>query len=315
MLYYDRSAGNKTLIDRKPALLRDSLREPGGSFLPVRATPNRKIANTESDSSVHAFARGHHTMTERTLKAVLRYDGTSFAGWQIQPGARTVQGDLESALSQIASRPIRIHGAGRTDSGVHALAQVASFAWSDAAPCERLRRSLSRMLGPEIRVESIEDAPPGFHARKSAVGKRYAYTLSVAREPDPLSARYAWCVDSALDLAAVERLATRLVGTHDFAGFQASGAAVRTTVRTIHSIALREGGIVGPVDARGLWRLEFHGSGFLYKMIRNITSTLVDIARGALPESTLDERLASRGPFLGHTAPAHGLTMLEVLYE
>lgn len=263
----------------------------------------------------YVLAWGNAAMDDRTLKAVVRYDGASFAGWQVQPGARSVQGDLQAALSRIAVRPVRVHGAGRTDAGVHALAQVASFQWPDIMPEDRLRRALSRMLSPDIRIESIHEAAPDFHARKSAIGKRYAYTLNLESEPDPLSARYAWCVNHALDLAAVERLAARLIGTRDFAGFQAGGAAVRTTVRTIHSITLKRGGVIGPLDAPGLWRLEFHGNGFLYKMIRNITGMLIDIARGALPESTLDERLATPGPFKGHTAPAHGLTLLEVLYD
>ncbi|MBI5091171.1 MAG: tRNA pseudouridine(38-40) synthase TruA [Candidatus Hydrogenedentes bacterium] len=254
-------------------------------------------------------------MNERTLKAIVRYDGVNFAGWQVQPDTRTVQGELESALSRIASRPIHVHGAGRTDAGVHALAQVASFDWPDGLPCERLRRSLSRMLSPDLRVDALHEARPGFHARKSATGKRYAYTLSLAHEPDPFTARYAWRVPIDLDLSLVERLAQRLIGTHDFAGFQAGGAGAHTTTRTVHAITLHEGGIIGPVDARGLWRLEFFGAGFLYKMIRNITGTLVDIARGAIPESALDERLASPGPFLGRTAPAHGLVLVEVLYD
>jgi tRNA pseudouridine38-40 synthase len=251
---------------------------------------------------------------EMNLKAVVRYDGTDFAGWQVQPGLRTVQGDLEEALSRIAGRPIRIAGAGRTDAGVHALGQV--FSWRMPCPvdCPRLRRSLSRMTGPDIRVEEVEEVAPEFHARKSARGKLYAYTLALAREPDPLSARYAWTVPSDLDLEALARLARGVVGEHDFAGFQGGGASVKTTVRTIHSLELKRGGVIGPVDGDALWRLEFEGSGFLYKMVRNITGTLVDVARGTLPESVLEERLHAPGPFHGHTAPACGLAMVRVEY-
>jgi tRNA pseudouridine38-40 synthase len=246
------------------------------------------------------------------LRAVIRYDGTRFAGWQIQLGLRTVQGEIESALSQIAGRLIRIAGAGRTDAGVHALGQVFSCRWPGQPDCDRLRRALSAMLAPEMRVERLEVAPPEFHACKSAIGKRYAYSFLLARTADPFTAPYAWTLRWDVDPRRLAELAQRLVGTHDFAGFQSSGSNVNTTVRTVHSVQLKEGGVVGPCDAKGLWRLEFHGNGFLYKMVRNITCTLVDIVRGNLPETRLDERLAAPAPSLGHTAPPHGLTLLEV---
>jgi len=251
---------------------------------------------------------------EHNLKATLRYDGAGFAGWQVQPGQRTVQGEIESALSRIASQRIAIHGAGRTDAGVHALGQVCSFQWPAPPDAQRLRRSLSSMLGPEIRVESVEAVPADFHARYAAVSKRYAYALALSGEPDPLSARHAWCVPWPVDVARLRELAARVVGEHDFAGFQCSGASVRSTVRTLHSVDVLQGGVVEPRDAADLWRIEFHGDGFLYKMVRNVTSTLVDVARGKAPEGRIEERLASPGPYQGHTAPAHGLTLLEVTY-
>lgn len=251
---------------------------------------------------------------ETNLKVVVRYDGTGFAGWQVQPGMRTVQGVLEETLGRIASRPIRIHGAGRTDAGVHALGQVFSCRWPGPVDCARLRRALSGILGPELRAESVEVVDDSFHARRSAVGKRYAYTFAVAREADPFSARYAWTLPWKFDLDKLAALSQTLVGERDFAGFQSSRAGTKTTVRTIHSIELRRGGVVGPLDADNLWRLEFHGNGFLYKMVRNITATLIDIVRGQIPESRLAERLASPGPFHGHTAPARGLTLVAVEY-
>jgi tRNA pseudouridine38-40 synthase len=252
---------------------------------------------------------------ERTLKATVRYDGAGFAGWQVQPDRRTVQGEIERALARIASQPVRIHGAARTDAGVHALGQVFSCRWPKELDPERLRRSLSQMLGLEIRVEHIEEVPPEFHARFSAVSKCYAYTLAFAGEPDPFWARYAWCVPWPMDITRLAELGKRLAGTHDFAGFQCTGSSAETTVRTLYSVEVQPGGIVGPCDARDLCRIEFHGDGFLYKMVRNIVGTMVDIARGKVSEERLDERLASRGPFRGHTAPAHGLTLFEVRYS
>lgn len=251
---------------------------------------------------------------DRNVKATVRYDGTSFSGWQIQTDQRTVQGEIEMALSRIASTPIRVRGAGRTDAGVHALGQVCSFQWPSDRPLEGLRRSLSKMLGPEVRVVCVEEVAADFEACKSARSKRYAYALSLTREPDPLSVRYAWSIPWEIDTGRLAELASRLVGEHDFAGFQASGASVKRTVRTIYSIDLERGGLVTPCDASDLWRLMFHGNGFLYKMVRNITGTLIDVARGALPESRIDELLASPGPFHGYTAPARGLALLEVIY-
>ena len=251
---------------------------------------------------------------ETNLKAVVRYDGTNFAGWQVQPDERTVQGELERALSTIAQQTIRISGAGRTDAGVHALAQVFSCNWPSDITTGRLRRSLSKMLGPEIRVTNIEKVATQFHARKSAKAKRYAYTLSLGKEPDPFSARYAWCVPGKVDIKYLTDLSKHLVGKHDFAGFQASCPAKHSTVRTIYSIDVQKGGLIGPSDVTDLWYIEFHGDGFLYKMVRNITGTLVDIARGKIPETRIDELLESNGPYMGYTPPGHGLTLVEVVY-
>lgn len=248
------------------------------------------------------------------IRAVARYVGTSFDGWQVQPGRRTVQGAIEAALSRIASAPVRIHGASRTDAGVHALGQVFSCVWPGSDDLRRLERSLCKMLAPEIRIERIEAAPPGFHARKSAHAKRYAYTLSLARHADPFSAAYAWHIPWEIDLDRLRGLLNRIEGTRDFAGFQCAGSEKEDTVRTLYAAVLHPGGVTGPSDARGLWRIEFHGSGFLYKMVRNLAATVVDIARGHLPESRLDALLASPGPYHGHTAPPHGLTLLEVIY-
>jgi tRNA pseudouridine38-40 synthase len=249
------------------------------------------------------------------LKAVVRYDGGPFAGWQVQPGLRTVQGAIEDALSRIAGRAVRIHGSSRTDAGVHALGQVFSFEWPADRPYESLPRSLSQMLRPYIATPSIERVPPDFHARRDAVGKRYVYTLRMNRIADPFACRYAWAIPWRLNPALLNKLAQRFVGRRDFAGFRSSGSSVRTSVRTIHAIALKPGPLIGPLDAEGFWRLEFEGDGFLYKMVRNITGVLVEVARGRLPETFIDDAFASEGPFTGYTAPAHGLALAEVRYE
>jgi len=250
-----------------------------------------------------------------TIKATVRYVGTPFAGWQVQPAQRTVQGEIEAALAQIANTPVRIHGAGRTDAGVHALAQVISFAWPAGRDLESLRRSLSKMLAPDILVTDITVAPEGFHARKSATGKHYAYSFSTARETDPFLAPFVWTLPPGVNLDQLHALCSRFEGTHDFAGFQCAGAEKESTVRTLHKVDIEPGGIFTSMDASGIYRINFHGDGFLYKMVRNITGTLVDVARGQLPESRLQELLNGPGPYKGYTAPAHGLALAKVKYD
>lgn len=258
-------------------------------------------------------------LPETTLRGVIQYDGTAFAGWQIQfQGEMTVQGVLQEAMSRIAGRPIAVQGAGRTDSGVHAFGQVFSCSWPGTPPA-RLRHALSRILGPEIRVTELAEAPPGFNARYWAKSKRYSYSLDLGREPNPFTARYAWHVRHGLDLDVVRRLLAATVGTRDFAGFQSAGSQMKTTVRTVHAADLLPGALVGPVETPNrqypeLMRIEYHGNAFLYKMIRNLTGTMVEVARGRFPESFFHECLASPGPFLGHCAPAHGLALVSVDY-
>jgi len=251
---------------------------------------------------------------EQTLKAVVRYHGTDFSGWQAQPDQRTVQGVIEEALERIAGQPVRIAGAGRTDAGVHALGQVFSCRWPGPKQPEELRRSLSQLLGPEIRIDSIDVVPDDFHAQRSAASKRYAYVICQSAEADPFMDKYAWTIPWEIDRDTVLKLADRIVGEHDFAGFCSSGSSVETTVRTIHSADIHDGAVVGPTDAENVWQIEFHGNGFLYKMVRNLVGTIIDIARGQTPESRLDKLLHAPAPYHGFTAPAKGLFLAEVEY-
>lgn len=251
----------------------------------------------------------------QTYKAIVRYDGGAFSGWQVQPGKRTAQGEIEAALSKMASQPTRIHGASRTDAGVHAFGQVFSWQWAPNADLRKLRRSLCKMLGPDILIESIEKAPAGFHARKMKNSKRYAYAFSLRRYPDPFLARYAWQIPWKIDLVLLENLTKRLIGTHDFGGFQGGGSAIKNTVRTLYDVRLAEGPVIGAKEMKDVWRIEFHGNGFLYKMVRNLTGTMIAICRGQEPESRLEELLHAPPPFHGRTAPPQGLFLREVIYE
>jgi tRNA pseudouridine38-40 synthase len=251
---------------------------------------------------------------ETTLKGTVRYDGGAFGGWQRQANRDSVQARLEDTLGRIARVPVAVQGAGRTDAGVHALGQVFSCRWPGTPP-PHLRESLCKILRPQISITALETAPDDFSARFSATSKRYVYALDLARAADPFTARHAWHVPHRVDLDLLRELTRPLLGRHDFAGFQSAGSQMKTTIRTIHEIRLEPGGILSPVDARDHWRLVFHGDAFLYKMVRNITGTLVEVARGRFPQDIVHELLASPGPFLGHCAPAHGLALLEVRYD
>ncbi|MDZ4859113.1 MAG: tRNA pseudouridine(38-40) synthase TruA [Candidatus Hydrogenedentes bacterium] len=255
-----------------------------------------------------------HETHDTTVRATVRYVGAAFAGWQVQPAQRTVQGVIESALARIAGKPIRVHGAGRTDAGVHALAQVMSFHWDARTDLDKLGRSLSKMLAPDVLVSELAIAPRDFHARKSATGKVYAYTFSTARDPDPFTAPFAWTAPNGVDLERLRSLCAQFEGKLDFAAFQCAGVEKESTVRTLFSVQVAPGGVIAPSDAAGLYHITFHGDGFLYKMVRNITGTLIDVARGHLPESRINEMLASPGPYRGFTAPALGLALVRVEY-
>lgn len=249
-----------------------------------------------------------------TLKGVCRYDGTGFSGWQRQENGPSVQAAIEDAFAKIAGQPVPIQGAGRTDAGVHALGQVFSCRWPGAPPV-RLRHAVSKMLAPGVRVESLETAPPEFNARFSARAKRYLYAFDFGREPDPLAARYSWHVPYAVDLGLLESCLGLFTGRRDFAGFQSAGSQMKTTVRTVFSVTLHRGGWSGPADHPNQWHLEFFGDGFLYKMVRNICGTLIEVARGRFPAAFIAGQLAARGPFRGHCAPPQGLALARVYYD
>lgn len=255
----------------------------------------------------------YNTRMNVPLKGIVRYDGTNFSGWQRQTHDRTVQGEIEAAMARIAGQPVAIQGAGRTDAGVHAMGQVFSCAWPGEPPV-RLRHALSKMLAPEIRIESIEPTTEDFNARFSALAKRYVYSFDLGQEPDPLAARYAWHIPYTLDMDLMAALLPQLEGEHDFAGFQSTGSQINTTVRTLFEVRLHHSAFIGPANNPDLWHLAIRGDGFLYHMVRNIAGTLVEIARGRFEPSFIADSLVSGGPFLGHCAPPQGLVMAEVEY-
>jgi tRNA pseudouridine38-40 synthase len=246
----------------------------------------------------------------RVLRLTIAYDGTDFVGWQRQARGTSVQGLLEEALAEFEGRPVTLHGAGRTDAGVHALAQVASVSLTTPHPPEAIRRGLNAALPPTVRVVTAEEARAGFHARFHASAKVYEYRIVNAPVLSPFLARYAWHVPQPLDMEAIRRASERLIGRHDFAAFRGTGSAVRESVRTIESI--RWGGGCG---AESPLVVTLTADGFLRHMVRAIVGTLVDIGVGRWPDDAIDRILESRNRVrAGRTAPPRGLFLVEVRY-
>ncbi len=189
-----------------------------------------------------------HSGCMRTLKIILAYDGTDFAGWQQQPGRRTVQGVLAAALRRLTGEEIQPIGSGRTDAGVHALGQAASFQTRSGLPAATIERALNALLPLDVRVLAVRDAPPEFHAVRHARRKRYRYLIDDGWPQDPFLRRYAWQVRQPLDERAMHRAGQALAGCHDFASFQTTGSPRASTVRTIFSLAVYRPG-TGPHPA------------------------------------------------------------------
>lgn len=246
-------------------------------------------------------------------RVTLAYDGTDFLGWQTQERPdgtrpRTVQGDLEAALTRLAGGvPVRVSGAGRTDAGVHALGQVASFDLPRPLEPLALRRSLNGLLKDDVRVVEAAYALPGFHARKSARSKLYRYEVDTGPFQLPTRRRNAAHVSWALDSPAVQEAAALFVGRHDFAAVASTGSSVRTTVRTItrSEAVLRGGTLVYEVEA----------DGFLRKMVRSLVGALLDVGRGTVTVDDLRAAFASRDRRRWpRPAQARGLVLVRVDY-
>jgi tRNA pseudouridine38-40 synthase len=241
------------------------------------------------------------------LKLTLEYDGTDFVGWQVQPNGRSVQEELEKGIARLCGDPVRVTGAGRTDAGVHARGQVASFRAPRELPRKAWTAGLNALLPEDLACVRAEIAPEGFDARRWARGKRYSYVILVTPVRSPLERGRAWEIRRPLDVEAMRRAALALLGTHDFSAFRAADCPARTTVREIRRLELRQTG------AR--IELVIEATAFLKHMVRNIVGTLVEIAHGRRDATSLAALLESRDRTrAGPTAPPHGLTLEEVFY-
>jgi tRNA pseudouridine38-40 synthase len=242
----------------------------------------------------------------RSFKLVVAYDGSGFHGWQIQPVARTVQGVLEEALKAVLDDPtLRLEGAGRTDAGVHARGQAASFQSKTRLPARALAPLLNPRLPPDVRVRSAEEVVPGFGARRCAVARRYAYRL--LRDDDLLLGRFAWHPPRAFDPERLERATRTLEGEHDFSAFRSAGSSPSVPVCRV---------------TRAGWTREEHGvrldiaaDHFLYHMVRNIVGTALAGVQTRDPAAAMREVLGSQDRSrAGVTAPACGLCLEEVFF-
>jgi tRNA pseudouridine38-40 synthase len=259
---------------------------------------------------VHVVPEGRRHVY-RTLKITLQYDGTDFVGWQRQASGTSIQGLLEAALRPIEGGAVTVHGAGRTDAGVHALGQVCSCTLTATIEPATLARALNAVLPPEVRVTQAEVAADDFHARFSATGKIYDYRIVSAAFVSPFVRRYVWHILPPLDVASMEAASAVLVGEHDFAAFQAAGSEVHTSIRTIRRI---DWSGTGGADDPLVLRIE--GNGFLRHMVRTIAGTLVEIGLRRRPAGTIGEILDSKARArAGATAPASGLFLRQVLYS
>lgn len=247
---------------------------------------------------------------ERWLKLTVAYDGTDYAGWQIQPHEPTVQRALSDSWQAITGESPTLTASGRTDAGVHALGQVVGVATTSAISCERLLQGLNAKLPGDIVVRAVEAAPLGFHATHDALKKLYRYQIHNARVRPLFDRRYRWHVPQSLDVAAMREAARLLVGRHDFASFETAGSERSSTVRTLTRVAIGQGGASGEQ-----LNVDVEGDGFLYNMVRGIVGTLVEVGRGAQPPEWIRQVLAARDRrAAGPNAPPLGLVLVQVDY-
>lgn len=246
-------------------------------------------------------------MTVRNIKLTLSYDGTDFRGWQRQPGRRTVQEVLESAVEQLTGTYSKATACSRTDAGVHALGQTVHFFTASRLPTRVIVRALNALTPRDVRILDAADAPQSFHATLDAVSKRYRYQIDNQTYADPFRLRSCWHVLHRLDVEAMQRAGAVLVGRHDFRSFETEWPNRTSSVRTILDLAVaREGDLVS---------IEVEADGFLYNMVRAITGTLMLVGAGKRPEHWISDVLrAERRVEAGPTAPPQGLFLLVARY-
>ncbi|MEY4190458.1 MAG: tRNA pseudouridine(38-40) synthase TruA [Planctomycetota bacterium] len=245
---------------------------------------------------------------EKNIKLTISYDGTEFFGWQTQPGKRTVQETIEKAIEKITGHEAKLMGSGRTDSGVHALGQVANFKTRSTIETTRIAMALNSYLPEDVSILEAEDVNICFDANRSAISKTYRYVIRCSRATDPFSRKYAHTVKYSLDEEKMRVAATALLGTHDFQCFETDWPNRATSIRNIHKAIISRMG-------DWIW-ITVEADGFLYNMVRAIVGSLIEIGRGFWPVEKMEQIIASRNRnHAGPTAPAKGLYLLKVNYD
>ncbi|MBB6216851.1 tRNA pseudouridine38-40 synthase [Anaerosolibacter carboniphilus] len=243
----------------------------------------------------------------KNVKLTIEYDGTGFHGWQRQDHHRTVQEEVEKALEKIIKKRITIHGSGRTDAGVHGLGQVASFKEDFTIPIDKIPLAVNALLPDDVAIRNAEEVSLDFHARYSAVGKRYIYKIYNRPLRSPLQRNYAYFVPTELNLDAIKKASSFFIGEHDFKAFMASGSSIKDTVRRIHRLHVYQ--------EQDMLTIEVEGNGFLYNMVRIMAGTLVDIGKSKISPENIPQIISSGDRTkAGHTAPPQGLYLAEVYY-
>lgn len=267
----------------------------------------------------------------RTLKLTIAYDGTDFLGWQIQPQGRTVQSELQRATEELTGEEVNILASGRTDTGVHALGQVVSLRTESQYPAEVFVNALNARLPEDVTVLSAEDVSKDFHPIRDCLTKRYRYVWRDGSSRDVFSRRFAWQVHQRLDDIAMHRAAEQLLGKHDFAAYQSTGAPRKSTIRTVTELSVRRGNPLalfapaslsqdadsdkGRSESKDFVVMEIAADGFLYNMVRAIAGTLVEVGLGKQPEAWPFQVLESRDRAqAGATAPPQGLFLVAAEY-
>ena len=244
----------------------------------------------------------------RQICLTISYDGTSYCGFQIQPNGVSVEGVLNGALSKIAGHEVKIFGASRTDAGVHAEGQRATFFLEGRIPTDHICNAVNGLLPGDIVVTDATEVPADFHCRHDAVGKHYRYTIRNASLTSPFDRHYSYYFPGALDLKKIEDALPLFFGEHDFRAFTAANSGREDFVRTLDLITVkREGDYV---------LLDFWGRGFLYKMVRSISGSLIDVGRGYFGKEVIEKALETGDrSVLSLTAPSKGLSLIKIYYN
>jgi tRNA pseudouridine38-40 synthase len=244
----------------------------------------------------------------RTIRLSIEYDGTNYQGWQVQPKGPTIQGILEEKIGLLTGQPVQLFGSGRTDSGVHALGQVAHFKTESRMDIGTIQRALNSLLPHDIVIQKAEEMEGDFHARKHSRSKIYEYRILNRNLRSAFHREYVWHIPQKLDLTEMKEATRSLIGEHDFAAFRTVGSPTRTTVRRVIRAEWKRG-------QNGLLRFEIEANGFLKQMVRSIVGTLVEVGKGRMRAADLRKILNSRDRSeAGPTAPAQGLFLKEVKY-